>query len=256
MEIRSKAYWIIAGSILFLAGIIFLKLFLTKPEICDPNVKSKTVILIDKSEGVAKQTLSEVVNRSLELIASDQVKEGEKVSIFDISTDSKRNLQPIFEGCKPRATGNAVIENAKKVRRDFKKFREALEEHLSKEITGSTESPIAQAVTDISLNHKYFVSDDATHLVIFSDMVENTINPKFSLYSCGSGKDAIEKYRSLKTGTMVRPKFENVKIDLNLFPRAGMSKEIVTCRDLFWAWFFGDTTCKSAECLKSTYLPG
>jgi hypothetical protein len=256
MEIRTKAYLIIAGSILFLSGIVFLKFFLTKPELCDPNVKSKTVILIDRSEGVAKQTLSEVVNRSLALVASDQVKEGEKVSIFDISAGSKRNLQPVFEGCKPRNTGNAAIENVKKVRRDFKKFRETLEEHVSKEITGSAESPIAQAITDISLNHKYFVSDDVTHLFIFSDMLENTNSPKFSLYSCTSGKEAIENYRSLKTGTMVRPKFENVQIDLNLIPRAGMSKEIVSCRDLFWAWFFGDTTCKSAACLKSTYLPG
>jgi len=256
MNKRNQAYCIIGASTLLLILILSLKFMISKPEICDPHVKSKTVILIDKSEDVTKQTINEIVHRSLELIGSENIKEGEKISIYDISSVSKRNLKPVFEGCKPRANGNLVIENVKKVQRDLKKFREKIEEQLSKEIHGSNESPIAQAITDISLNHRNFISEDVTHLMIFSDMLENTNNPKFSLYGCSSGKDAIEKYRTIKTGAMVRPKFENVQIELNLIPRTGITKQSMACRDLFWVWFFGDATCQSNTCLKSTYLPG
>ncbi len=256
MSKRKQAYLIIACSLAFIILIISAKFFLVKPESCNQKIDSKTVILIDHSEDVATQTIAEIVNRSMEFIESSSVKEGELISIFAITQESKKNLKPIFEGCKLRSEGNQAIENVKKVKRDFLTFKKNLEKELSVPIAGSNESPIAQALTDLSLDHRRFKSASNTNLIIFSDMMENTNSPKFTLYGCASGKDAIANYTKIKSGSQVRPKFENVEVKINLIPRKGLSKEVVSCRDMYWNWFFGDTTCKSSSCVEPKYLPG
>ena len=67
MERRKQAWLIIGGSVALLIVILILKQVLSPPPICDPNIKSKTVILLDHSETVAVQTVDTIVERAWKL---------------------------------------------------------------------------------------------------------------------------------------------------------------------------------------------
>ena len=190
---RKKAYLIIGGSVIFLLGLLLMKVLITPAPVCDPKVKSKTVVLLDRSQGVAKQTTEAIVNRTWQHI-EDSVSVGELVTIYDLTQDSKKNLKPIFQACKPRDEGSQLTENAKRVKLEFQNFKKKLSSELANPINGSDESPIAQALIDLSLDNKNFQSKDVTKLLIFSDFMEHT--PKFSLYKCTDGKQAIQQFRS------------------------------------------------------------
>lgn len=256
MSQRKKAWYIIGGSVAFLIGVLVLSKGAGPKPICDPNVKTKTVIVIDHSEAIASQTLDAIVERAWKHI-DENVKDGELVSVFDITKLSKTNLQASFEGCKPRKDGSQYTENVKKVKLDFENFRKKLREELAapiKDAKGPVESPIAQALIDLSLDDKHFRSPDETRLLVFSDFYEYT--PKFSLYSCTDAQQGIQQFRQSKTGAMERPIFKNVTVDMHIIPRTSVSKSSLQCRTIFWNWFFGDLTCKRNTCLTSDFLPG
>lgn len=255
MTQRQKAYYIIFGSVIFLIIIFSLKLFLTKKPVCDPGVKSKTVILIDRSEGVASQTIEAIVNRTWAHI-EENVNVGELVTIYDLTQDSKNNLKPIFEACKPRSDGSQLTENVKQVKREFSNFKKNLTSELANPIKGSNESPIAQAIIDLSLDTKHFQSKELTKLLVFSDFMENTA--KFSLYKCSDAKRSIQEFRSSKTGSQERPEFKNTEVQMHIIPRDNITKTALQCRAIFWNWFFGDNSggCGKSSCQTPTYLPG
>lgn len=252
---RKNAYLIIGGSVIFLLGLLLMKVLITPAPVCDPKIKSKTVVLLDRSQGVAKQTTEAIVNRTWQHI-EDSVSVGELVTIYDLTQDSKKNLKPIFQACKPRNEGSQLTENAKRVKLEFQNFNKKLKNELANPIDGSDESPLAQALIDLSLDNKNFQSKDVTKLLIFSDFMEHT--PKFSLYKCTDGKQAIQQFRSSKTGAMERPEFNNVEVQMHLIPRDDISKSALQCRPIFWNWFFGDNkgSCKKNSCLTPIYLPG
>jgi hypothetical protein len=256
MTQRKKAWYIIGGSVAFLVSILILSKGAGPKPICDPNVKTKTVIVIDHSETVATQTLEAIVERAWKHIDEKAVP-GELVTVYDITKQSKTNLKPSFEGCKPRKDGSQYTENVKKVKLDFENFKKKLREELSapiKETKGPVESPIAQVLIDLSLDDKHFRSTEGTKLLVFSDFYEYT--PKFSLYSCVDAQQGIQQFRQSKTGSMERPVFKNVEVEMHIIPRLNVSKTSLQCRSVFWNWFFGDMTCKSGACLTPGYLPG
>lgn len=252
---RKKAYIIIGGSVTFLVGLLLLKVLITPAPVCDSKIKSKTVVLLDRSQGITTQTTEAIVNRTWQHI-EDNVAVGELVTIYDLTEDSKKNLKPIFQACKPRTEGSQLTENAKRVKLEFQNFKKKLSAELGNPIAGSDESPIAQALIDLSLDTKNFQSPDVTKLLIFSDFMEHT--KKFSLYKCTDGKQSIQQFRTSKTGSQERPEFKNVEVQMHLIPRDDISKAALQCRPLFWNWFFGDNkgSCKKSSCLTPTYLPG
>ena len=256
MTQREKAWYIIGGSIAFLAAILVLNKGTGPKPICDPNVKTKTVIVIDHSETVATQTLEAIVERAWKHI-DEKAAPGELVSVYDITKQSKTNLQPSFEGCKPRKDGSQYVENVKKIKLDFENFKKKLREELSAPIkisNGPVESPIAQVLIDLSLDDKHFRSTDGTRLLVFSDFYEYT--QKFSLYSCSDAQQGIQQFRQSKTGSMERPIFKNVEVEMHRIPRLSVSTSSLPCRTVFWNWFFGDLTCKNSTCLSADFLPG
>jgi len=258
MDRRKQAWLIIGGSVGFLVMILILKQLLSPPPICDPNIKSKTVILLDHSETVSAQTADAIVERAWKHI-EEHVPAGELVSIYEVTKLSKTNLRPLFEACKPRSEGSQYIENVKRITRDFVNFKNKLKDDLSapiKETKEPAESPIAQALIDLSLDDKHFRSVDSTKLLIFSDFLEYT--PKFSLYSCTNGKQAIQSFRNSRIGAVERPTFKHAEIQLHVIPRTISSKISLQCRDEFWLWFFGDNQgpCKNKTCLSRDDLPG
>jgi hypothetical protein len=266
MEKRSQAWLIIGGSCAFLGLLIALKTILPPKPICDPDVKSKTVILIDHSEAVASQTLDTIVERAWALV-ENETRDGELVSVFNLSKLSRNELRPTFSACKPRKEGSRSTEDVKRIKREFEeKFKKPLRAELSASMSGSDESPIAQALIDLSLSDLYFRSTDVTRLAIFSDFIENS--PGFSMYKCQDASKTIDQFRASRLGSVERPTFRNADIRRNIIPRHNASKSTLQCVQKFWPWFFGDNqgSCKrkvcdaqgkcDVVCLDLDYLPG
>lgn len=256
MTTREKAWWIIGGSAVFLGLLLGGNLLVSPKPTCDPEVKAKTVIVLDHSESVPTQTIEAIVERTWQFIDTHTL-EGELVSVFTLSQLSKKNLKATFSACKPRKDGNRSIEDVKRLKRDFEeKFKKPLRNELSAKIQESDESPIAQALIDLSLDDKHFRSADVTRLLVFSDFIENT--PKFSMYKCQDGGDAIQLFRDSRVGSVERPSFANTDIRMNFIPRHNITRSVLQCRDKFWIWFFGDMkgSCKNPVCLTPDDLPG
>lgn len=256
MEKRKQAWLIIAGSVAFLAALLAAKVLVSTPPICDPAVKSKTVILLDHSEAAAAQTIDSIVERAWKIIDTE-VPEGELVSVFTLSRMTKKDFKPSFTACKPRRDGSRSTEDVKRIRHEFEdKFKKPIRAELAAPIPGSDESPIAQALIDLSLDDARFRSPDVTRLVVFSDFLENT--PGFSMYKCSDPAKAVDKFRLSRLGAVERPTFKNVDVRMNIIPRHNVTKGMLQCRDKFWVWFFGDNqgSCKSASCLTPDNLPG
>lgn len=253
MNKRKKAWAIIGVCTLVIIAMLWRP---DPPPLCNDEIKSKSVILIDHSEAVSHQTANAILERSWNFIQS-KVKVGERISLYFVDHNTNASLTPVFSECKPRIEGNGLTEGDRKLKRKFEKnFRGPLLDHLSAPMTGSKVSPIAQAITDISLDDIRFRSEDITNLLIFSDFMEN--DKGFSLYRCTSGEDAIQNFRFSRHGAVERPHFENVMVHMHLIPRHGMSNQELSCRATFWNWFFGNRNgqCENPACLTVDYLPG
>ena len=256
MDKRRQAWWIIGLSTLSLGALLIAKVILTPTPVCDPSIKSKTVILLDHSEDVSTQTMDAIISRAWRLI-DEEVPEGELVSVFSLSKATKNDFKPLFSACKPRKTGSRTTEDVRRIRRDFEeKFMKPLRAELSAPIPGSDESPIAQALIDLSLDDLRFRSPELTRLAVFSDFMENT--SKFSMYKCSNPVEAVNQFRASRIGAVERPQFKNLEVRMHIIPRTNISKHALQCRDRFWMWFFGDIqgTCKKESCLNPDYLPG
>jgi hypothetical protein len=176
----------------------------------------------------------------------------ERVSLFAISDLSKKSLRPLVSLCRPPDDGNRAIENVQLIRKRFlQNFERPIREVLSKTPGDSKESPVAQALTDISLSQ--YLRGSSNTLLIFSDMLEHT--SKFSLYKCTSATRTVAMYRESRSGSLERPEFINTHIELNLIPRLDQAKETLKCRDKLWPWFFGNNKGNNAA-LDVEYLPG
>jgi hypothetical protein len=249
-------FWIIGGVVLVLASVMAFQLSINnkpKPgsDNCVGEITSNTVFLLDYSEEISDQTLDEIVSRTMSHVRKN-VKENEKVSVFTISNLSKNSLKPVVSLCRPRADGDRLVENVQSIQRNFKlAFEAPLREALSRRPSESDESPIAQAITDISLSQ--YLHGSSNSLLIYSDMLENT--KKFSIYKCHNPSETIERYRESRKGAMERPNFLNVNVKINLIPRLGQTGDALKCRDKLWNWFFGKNKGENAM-LSIEYLPG
>ena len=221
------------------------------PDGCVGKVTANTVIVLDHSESLTQQTLSEISTRALAHVLN-KAQVNERVTVFNVSDHSKKQLVPTFSRCKPAQDGNRAYENTRGLEKAFKvTFLEPLQAVLKAEPVGAKESPVAQALIDISLTH--YLRGERNALLVFSDMLENT--PKFSMYGCADGKQAVAKFRESRKGAQERPQFRHTSISLNMIPRLDVGKPTLKCRDQVWEWFFGDNEGAGARS-DIDYLPG
>lgn len=219
---------------------------------CIGTPDRNTVIVLDHTDQQTQQTRAEIMARALTHI-EDNVQINERVTVFSVTALSRNDLRPLISRCKPRTEGNRAIEDTRRVKREFAdKFETPLKAALATDIAQSPQSPLAQAITDISLSK--YLSGRQNALLVFSDMLENT--ERFSLYKCRSSEGVIHAYRSANAGRMERPHFTNTKVSLNIVPRPETSPATLKCRDVFWPWFFGDNEGPNAQVLAPMYLPG
>jgi len=252
---RAGVVLIVVVLIIFAVIVAFKVVLDSKPkageDFCVGTIEASTVILLDHSEAVSEQTREEIVARALVYITKN-AKINERISVFTISDLSRKSLKPVVSLCRPPQTGNRAVENVRNIERDFKeKFEAPIRNALSQEFGGSNESPIAQAITDISLSQ--YLRGKGNSLLVFSDMIEH--NPRFSMYKCDNVSPVVDKYRLSRQGAQERPAFVNTRVSLHLIPRISEAKSTLLCRDKFWPWFFGNNTGPEAS-LTWDYLPG
>jgi len=258
MEDRRKAYLYITIASLIIGSILIGNLILRLRPVPDPKtgctaeIGSKTVFLIDHTDGIPEQTRREVISRSLRFIEKE-VKEGDLLSVFILSKQSESQLVPEFLRCKPKQVSNLLTEHRGSVEKQFERdFLEPLRNVLEGPIPQSPSSPIAQALTDLSLSDE-LRGAAKSNLVIVSDLIEHS--GALSLYKCRSKDEAIQTFRKKRAGAVERPRFANVRVLAHIIPRLGLSKETVACRDGFWLWFFGDNSGQNSLFIPE-YLPG
>lgn len=249
-------YLLIAGMVLLVVAFFGFKMSQDnkpKPGVdnCLGAVTANTVVVLDHSEEVTEQTRQEISARAMAYIL-DKVKPNERISIFTVSDLSKNALTPIFSRCRPPDEANQFVESKTLVHKRFvESFEKPVQQALTLAPINSKESPIAQALTDISLSQ--YLRGETNTLLVFSDMLENT--SKFSLYGCQSAATVVSRYRESRRGAQERPAFKNTNVSLNLIPRSDQSKEVFICRDELWKWFFNDNSGSKAG-LNVDYLPG
>jgi len=219
---------------------------------CVGTPVSNTVIVLDHSESLADQTRAEISARAMSHV-KDKVVANERVTVFTVSSISRKSLTPIFSRCKPQREGNRLYENTKGLEKAFDKlFIKPLEDALRSPPENSKESPIAQALIDVSLSQ--YLRGGNSALLVFSDLMEHT-PPKFSLYSCADAARTVASFRDARRGAQERPKFASTAVYLNVVPRIDLPKASLKCRDQLWPWFFGDNEGAGAK-TEIDYLPG
>ncbi|WP_157058446.1 hypothetical protein [Azoarcus sp. CIB] len=221
------------------------------PDNCVGSVTANTVVILDHSDRLSDQTLEEIMARSMRHIL-DEVQINERVSVFTISDITRQSLKPIVSVCRPREDGNRAVENVQMLRKRFQQnFEKPIREALQILPVAGRESPIAQAITDLSLSQ--YLRGERNTLLIYSDMLEHT--ERFSLLRCGGAADVVSRFRASRQGSQERPEFKNTKVVLNLVPRNDQPLQNLKCRDQLWPWFFGNNSGSRAE-LTLDYLPG
>lgn len=247
---------LIAGVLTAVVGLVGFRAVLSGktrpgPNLCVGSPNASTVIVVDRSETTTQQTLREIQARAMSYVR-DSVKDNELVSVFTVDDVAKQALAPLFSLCRPRRDGNRFVENVRVLENRFRATFEApLDTALQPKQGTSTESPLAQAITDISLSQ--YLRSRRNTLLVFSDLLENT--NRFSLYRCQSPSRVIEQFRQSRTGAMERPSFRNTMVRLNIIPRLDQSRTTLECRDTLWVWFFGDNPGSEAG-VELDYLPG
>jgi hypothetical protein len=212
---------------------------------------SSTVILLDQSEGVSKQTSREIERRVLEFVTKKVATDG-RVSLYAVSDTSSNALLPLYEGCKPPSSGNDITNSDKAIKARFdSQFMDKLGSALTRNYKDSMTSPIAQAISDLSASQDLRAA--ANKLIIFSDMIENS--SALNMYRCMDGQGPIKTYRSNNAGAIERPSFSNVSVSVHFIPRRGLAQGTLQCRNQFWNWFFGNSRGQQAE-LDFDNLPG
>ena len=218
---------------------------------CAGTPDTNTVIVVDRSEGISTQTLDEIRARALSFVADSTV-ENERITVFTVSDLSKDSLVPLISLCRPPMSGNQFTQNVQSIQKQFRdKFEAPMEAALQLKSGSSPESPIAQALIDISSTR--YLRGRRNTLLVFSDMLENT--KAFTLYGCQTPKDVVGRFRHSRLGGVERPSFVNTKVVLNLIPRATRTPTALGCRDSLWVWFFGDDKGPDAG-VRLDYLPG
>ena len=251
-----KGYLLIGSVAAVLVALLAARVILGKRPVpdaynCVGEPSASTVMVFDRSEGIAAQTLDEMKARAAEYIR-DSVSDNERVTIFTVDDSSGYALRPVMSLCRPPNSGSELTENVRLIKKRYAdRFQRPIDSALSHIAGNGRESPIAQALTDIALSQ--YLGSPRNTLLVFSDLLENT--NRFSLYKCVSPGAVVQEFKATRVGARERPMFRNTHVYLNVIPRLDYPAVVSRCRDAFWPWFFGDDSGPNAG-VDVAFLPG
>lgn len=219
---------------------------------CSADLPGKTVFVLDQTDSLSEQTRTEILARVIKFV-DEKVKIGEMVTVFSVTELSKKNLTPTFSYCKPASTAEGAGQSQRFVSANYAKhFAKPLQAAVTAPIVGSKQSPLAQAIIDVSLSD-YLQHPSNARLLVFSDLLEHTEG--FSLYGHNHCQDAVGRFRTSRGAAVARPSFKSVDVQLHIVPRQQVSADTEKCRNAFWKWFFTDNVGQGAG-FDQFYLPG
>lgn len=242
-----QAYQIFAGLGILILIVVVFKLLTSKEKVdrvtnCPEHIVRESVFVLDRTSPIPEQTKEEIRARIIRII-NDKVEVGERITFYEVNEKAYNELKPLAlssrgsEFCKPRQEVNALVENQDLTRKKYDaKIKALLSSEVLKSRGSESKSPIAQVIFDVSLSQH--MSNQSVSFYLFSDLMENSKD--LSIYGCKNKEAAVSAYKTARIGRQLRPSFKNIKhFEIHRVPTHTTS-EVVTCRDYFWNWFFGD----------------
>ncbi len=236
---QQNVAWLTGG--LIFAGLIAAWWVLRPPTInpvtlCASEPVTSTVVVLDRTDLSAVQTTDEIrrrIQKHVETMAA-----GDRLSVFTVDDLSPTSLIPQFDKCKPDTEYNELVQdvNAAK-KRDKIRFFDPLERVLAAEHASAKQSPIAEALIDLSRS-SYLRAKANNQLLIFSDMIQH--KPPATMLACTNSEEFVDTFKRGRVGGTQRPAFANLTVQLHVIPRSGLAAAGDSCRTYFWNWFFGD----------------
>ena len=189
---------------------------------CLDKIEQKHIFIIDKSSPMSLQTQEEIISRIKQ--QASEIKREDFISIYQITSKSLAQLEPIFQVCK---TDTNFEKNL------LQKVQTSIYSNFDNTLT----SPLAEALLDINLSH-HPMDAQRTNIYIYSDLLQNSQH--LSLVRTTQLSDAINQFKASRLGGVQRPTFINTFVYLHIIPRTQLSEQLVKNRNGFWIWFFGD----------------
>ena len=136
---------------------------------------SLTVVLIDATDPFTPRQMEDIRQGVEGLVGT--LKEHDELHIYTLRPDGSKIRTPDFDQCKPKETGNQLIENTRQVAEKFEvEFKDKLEAALAAAVQPhpANESPILEALADIGVASFGSVpADTPKRLAIVSDLLQN-----------------------------------------------------------------------------------
>jgi hypothetical protein len=256
-QVSRTASWVFAA--LFFAVVLIIA-FVSKntgtttswasiAESCPDDVNTAISVVIDPMSIRSQTTKDEVLSR-FKASLLQPAKDVQRFSVFTTSASHENALKPLLAICKYPSVLSRLLSGRKsnaQLNGDsiMNMIREALETRVNDQTIFVT-----QQIADIALTHH--LRANVNKLVVFSDMLD--ISPRFSLAGCDRPSTAINAFKDSRRGSLERPHFRRVSIELHVIPRIGLSKNTLQCRNHFWRWYFGDIEGPDAQVVFD-YLP-
>ena len=195
-------------------------------------------IVLDTSDALS-ETQQLWVRRFFDEVVRNDLPTSFQVSLYSTTSDNLGGPRPQVRMCNPGdgSDKNILISNPQKIRRKFEEqFLAPVNNWLERELEGraSDESPLMQYISDVTVTaFPIGGRDRKLHLVIVSDMLENTTE-----YSHYQTQPNFELQKGQPFHSRLAPHLENVTVHLVYIKRKGVEDIQKQQHVDFWRDFF------------------
>lgn len=219
----------------------------------DLPLKGHTVVLVDKSDFMAKEEIAALAARIQLIKRSGELARNSLLTVLVVNGDTAGMLTPSFRLCNPgtKDDANALFQNPLFVQADFDdKFGRPLDDALKALMEPETTrtSPILEAIKHIADGSDFNKVQGPRRLIIFSDMLQNV--PEYSHYG------NVARYEAFK-GTpyqeTVAARLEGVDVEIHYLDRPRDRLHQNAGHRKFWQDYFTDAGASSVKFLTSKY---
>lgn len=265
---RRKAIKILVtvGLLVALVFGIFAWKKLTRPNIGQDNcvyedsrllrkaISNQTAIVVDQSETLSASNKRQVKEMLIEYLTDDvQLPVRSEVLLYVFgkndfqATGVGQELKPSIQLCRPPASGNEVVENKRKIERNFHgrfviPLYQAIDASLEQSL--GERSPILEMLQYISRTQDIKEGVDRQHkktLILVSDMLQHS-----SYFSHYKQPNSYEHF--LKSASILKVDLRGWTVQILYLQRYGKDKELQKQSHLeFWMRYFHEAGAKIAR---------